>query len=317
MAKQYDCVVAGSCVVDLLCRPAKLGEPIGAGVLHEVEPLLITGGGIVSNSGVAMARMGMRIGALSYLGKDAWAPVVRDLYRSEGIDDTPLLVHPTEATSTTVVMIDPSGERSFYHCVGAPKLLDAKAFTDNLALFTKASMLLLGYYSLMPNLESDLPGVFEAIRAAGCKTALDAAGAGGSLEPLDRILPHLDCYVPSFLEGKNQTGEDNPQKIIQTFRRCGAPGLLGVKLGSDGVLLSPTADEYLQIDVVPAPGPVIDTTGAGDTFYAGLLTGLLKGMDVADAGKIGAAAAACCVTAMGGSTGGRDYAATAKLAGLA
>ena len=317
MAKIYDCIVAGSCVVDLLCRPVDLHKRIGAGVLHEVEPLLLTGGGIVSNSGVTMARMGLRVGAFSYLGDDAWAPVVRNLYRSEGVDDSPLLQHPTGATSTTVVMIDPTGERSFYHCVGAPRRLDAKAFLDHLDLFKSADLLLLGYYSLMPKLEPDLPRVFEAIRRVGCLTAMDAAGAGGTLQPLDKILPHLDFYVPSLAEGQNQTGQSDPQKILQVYRNCGAPGVLGVKLGKQGVLLSPGPDEYVPISVVDAPGEVVDTTGAGDSFYAGLLTGMLKGLSIEDAGSLGAAAAACCVTALGGASGGRDYAATAKLAGIA
>ena len=60
--------------------------------------------------------------------------------------------------------------------------------------------------------------------------------------------------------------------------QCGAPGLLGVKLGSEGALLSPRAGQYERIAQVAAPGPVVDTTGAGDCFYAGLLTGLLRGM---------------------------------------
>ena len=316
MAKTYDCILAGSCVVDLLCRPVRLSQPIGGGVLHEVEPLLLTGGGIVSNASVAMARMGMRVGAFSYLGDDAWAPVVRNLYRGEGVDDAPLLLHPTGATSTTVVMIDPSGERSFYHCVGAPRELDAQVFLDHLDLFKSARMLLLGYYSLMPKLELGLPQVFAALRKVGCQTALDAAGAGGALQPLDQILPHLDYYIPSLMEAQNQTGFDEPRKIIQTFRACGAPGVLGVKLGKDGVLLSPGADQYTHIHIVEPPGDVVDTTGAGDSFYAGLLTGVLKGLSLADAGKLGAAAAACCITAVGGPSGVRDYAATAALAGV-
>jgi sugar/nucleoside kinase (ribokinase family) len=316
MAKRYDCIVAGSCVVDMLCRPVDLSAPIGAGVLHAVDPLLLTGGGIVSNSGVAMARLGMRVGAFSYIGDDAWAPVLRDLYRKEGVDAEPLLPHPNGATSTTVVMIDPSGERSFYHCVGAPLLLDAQTFMDHMALFENARMLLLGYYSLMPKLEADLPQVFEALRKAGCQTAMDPAGSGGSLQPLDKILPHLDYYVPSLLEAKHQTGLDDPERIIETYRSCDAPGVLGVKLGTDGVLLSPKADQFTHIKLVDAPGDVLDTTGAGDSFLAGLLSGVLKGMSLEDAGKLGAAAAACCVTALGGSAGVRDYAATATLAGL-
>lgn len=316
MAAQFDCIVSGSCVVDLICRPVNLDQPIGHGTLHDVDPILLTGGGISSNAGVTMARLGMRAAVFSYVGDDAWAPVLRNLYEAEGVDTSPLVTRPGDATSTTVVAVDPAGERSFFHCVGAPKKLDAQAYLSRLDLFARSRMLLLGYYSLMPKLEPDLPEVFSQIRAVGCQTAMDAAGAGGGMEPLVTILPQLDVYVPSFAEARHQTGMTDPRKIIDLYRSCGAPGLLGVKLGRQGVLLSPTGGEYVQVDVAQPPGEVIDTTGAGDSFYAGLLTGLLKGLSVEQAGRLGAAAGACCVTAVGGCTGGRDYAATAELAGL-
>ena len=55
---------------------------------------------------------------------------------------------------------------------------------------------------------------------------------------------------------------------------------------------------------------MIDTTGAGDCFYAGLIAGLSAGLSVADAGRIGAAAGACCVTGVGASSGLREFKAT-------
>ena len=316
MSTSFDCIVCGSCVVDLLCKPVSLTQPIGAGLLHIVDPIQLTAGGIVSNSGITMARMGMKIAAFSYVGSDGWGPVVRNLYRSEGVDDSLLLTHPTGATSTTVVAIDATGERSFLHCVGAPKLLNAKAFEENMTAIAKSRMLLVGYYSLMPNLEKDMAQVFKTVRATGCKTALDAAGQGGTMDPLAKVLPHLDVYVPSFAEASHQTGHDDPRKIIDTYRKCGAPGIVGVKLGKRGVMLSEKAGEYVEVPIVTPPGPVIDTTGAGDSFYAGLLTGLLKGLPLAKAGRLGTAAGACCVTTVGGCTGGRSYAETAKLAGV-
>lgn len=317
MTPSLDCIVCGSCVVDLLCRPVRLDAAIGKGVLHHCEPIGLCGGGITSNAGVTLSRLGARVAAFSYVGKDAWAPVVRNLYRAEGIDDSAMAEHPTSATSTTIVLIDESGERSFYHCVGAPKLLDARAYLDRLDWFARSRMMLLGYYSLMPNLESDLPEVLHRIRETGCKTALDAAGTGGGMKPLDRILPHLDVWVPSLNEAKHQTKLDDPRKIIEMYRGCGAPGLLGVKLGGKrGVLLSPKTDEFVEVPSCEPPGPVVDTTGAGDSFFAGLLAGLLRGLSVYDAGRLGAAAAACCVTVLGGSGGGRDYAFSSKLAGI-
>ncbi|HEX7010145.1 MAG TPA: carbohydrate kinase family protein [Phycisphaeraceae bacterium] len=313
----YDCIVGGSCVVDILCRPVPLDRPIGGGVLHPAEPLILTGGGITCNSGITLARLGMRVGVLSYVGNDAWGPILRKLIRDAGVDDSLLTPHPTQATSTTVVAVDPSGERSFFHNVGAPARLNARAILDRLDVFRQTRFFLLGYYSLLPDLEADLPHVFEQIRAAGCKTALDAAGAGGRMQPLDRILPHLDLYMPSLAEAQHQTGLEDPCRIIQTYRDCGAPGVLGVKLGKKGVLLSGAAGEYLEIPAVAPPGPVVDTTGAGDSFYAGLIAGLIRGLPLRDAGRLGAAAGACCVTALGGWAGARDYAETVRLAGLA
>ena len=100
------------------------------------------------------------------------------------------------------------------------------------------------------------------------------------------------------------------------YRACGAPGVLGVKLGAEGALLSLTDGEFIDINKVDPPGELVDTTGAGDCFYAGLLAGLLRGMTVDQAGRLGAATGACCVTAVGASAGLRSYDETLRLAGL-
>lgn len=300
----------------MLVRPVPLEQPIGGGKLIAVEPIQLTTGGIVSNTGIAMSRLGMSVAAFSYVGADSWATIIRDRYREERIDTEHLMTHPEAATSTTAVLVDPSGERSFAHCVGAPKEMTKKTFLDHLDLFARSRMTLIGYYSLMPRLEKDLPEVLQAIRATGCQTALDAAGEGGSLHPLAAALPHLDVYVPSRAEAEHQTGLTDPQKIIEAFRQCGAPGLLGVKLGSQGALLSPGAGEFIEIDSVAPPGPVVDTTGAGDCFYAGLLSGLLNGMDNNEAGRLAAATGACCVTGLGATAGLRDLQQTLELASL-
>ena len=136
------------------------------------------------------------------------------------------------------------------------------------------------------------------------------------MQPLDRILPHLDIYVPSYDEAQSQTGESDPQRMIAVFREFCQGGLLGVKLGDEGALLSPAPDDWIQVPPVEPPGPVVDTTGAGDSFYAGLITGLSHGMSVYDAGRLGAAAGACCVTALGATAGLRSFEETRQLAGV-
>jgi sugar/nucleoside kinase (ribokinase family) len=244
MEKSLDCVVVGSCVVDVLARPVSLTSPIGQGKLIESEPLRLTTGGIVSNSGTAMARLGMRVAAFTYVGNDEWAEVIRSRYAAAGIDTSALVTQPDGATSTTAVLIDASGERSFVHCVGAPRLLDKAAILGRLDLFAKSRATLFGYYPLMTRLQNDLPEVFAAIREKGCLTAIDAAGDGGTMDPLARILPHLDFYVPSQHEAEHQTGESDPRRMVEVYRDAGAKDFLGIKLGMRGALLSPKPGEF-------------------------------------------------------------------------
>ncbi len=316
MNKDFDCVLCGSCVADLLVRPVPLDTPIGPGRLLLTDPVEVVTGGIVCNSGIALARLGMKAAAFSYVGRDDWGQLIRRRLEDERVDCDRLLTHPTAATSTTAVLISPGGERSFAHCVGAPKLIDKTLLLNNLDLFARSRMMLVGYYSLMPQLEADLPEVFAAIRETGCRTALDAAGDGGAMQPLDRILPHLDLYVPSLDEAVRQTGQTDPRRIIDVFRGCGSPGLLGLKLGSKGALLSPAAGQYIETTAATPPGPVCDTTGAGDSFLAGLIAGLLRGLDTATAGRLAAATGACCVTGLGATAGLLDFDQTAAIAGL-
>jgi len=314
MPKTIDALVCGSCVADLLVRPVRLDVPWGEGTLTAVDPIEPATGGIVCNAGIALARLGLRVAALGCVGDDHWGPMIRERLSDEGIDTHALVTHPTAATTTAAVLIDAAGQRSFAFCPGATEQVSPALFLENLDRFALSRMALVGYYSLLPHLEHDLPEVLAAIRDRGCRTALDSAGTGGRMEPLDRILPQLDVYVPSHAEAAHQTGQSDPRAILEAYRRCGAPGLVGVKLGAEGALLSPAADEYVAIDPVPPPGPVVDTTGAGDCFYAGLLVGLLKGMRTEQAGRLGAACGALCVTRKGATTAITDYAAVARLA---
>ncbi|MEX0866705.1 MAG: carbohydrate kinase family protein [Pirellulales bacterium] len=317
MTKKFDCVVCGSCVVDFLVRPVELDKPIGGGRLLQVEPIEVATGGIVSNSGIAMTRLGLSVAAFSYVGEDDFASLLKEKLRQAGLNVDHLEAYPGGSTSVTCALIDPSGERTFLHCVGSPKKLDRAHFEKHLDLFAASRSTLLGYYSLMPSMEAELPEVLRMIRATGCQTAIDAASEGGTMHPLADCLPHLDVYVPSFAEARNQTGEEDPRKIIERFRECGAPGVLGVKLGSEGALLSAAAGEYIRIEAVTPPGDVVDTTGAGDSFYGGLIAGLLKGLSVEQAGRIAAATGACCVTGLGATAGLCDWDETCRLAGVA
>ena len=61
-AARIDCVVAGTCVADILVRPVPLTGPVGGGRLFHVDPIEVTTGGIVCNTGIGLARLGLVAG---------------------------------------------------------------------------------------------------------------------------------------------------------------------------------------------------------------------------------------------------------------
>ncbi|WP_432799288.1 carbohydrate kinase family protein [Poriferisphaera sp. WC338] len=314
--KLIDCVVCGSCVADILCGPVPLDVPLGEGQLHHVNPIQLIGGGITSNSGITLAKLGRSVKVFTYIGNDSFGQMLTDMFERSGVDTSSLLVHPEAPTSTTAVLVSESGERTFLHANGAPKKMDMRHYYKHIETLEQARVFLWGYYGLNPNIESDLPKLLEELRARKTRTVIDSAGDGGSLSPLDKMLPHLDLYVPSLIEAQNQTGLKDPDKIIEKYRSLGAPGILGVKLGEKGALLSSLPNQYLEVAAIKPPGEVIDTTGAGDSFLAGLISGLLENLSLEECGKLAVAAGACAVTTVGGWCGSKDRAAVGELAGI-
>jgi len=311
---RFDAAVVGTCVADILVRPVPLTQSIGGGRLFHVDPLEVTTGGIVCNTGIGLARLGLSVAAVSLVGGDLWGGLVRERLAAEGLDTTGIEAAAAAATSTTAVLIDASGERSFAHHVGACAAIDLAWIRRQRPLFARADWVILGYAGLLPGLEPDIAAAVAAIRDCGCRVALETGGDGGRLADVAPALPLLDCYVPSLDEAAAQTGCDDPLAIVARYRELGAAKIVGVKLGSRGTLLSPAPGELHAIPCLPAPGPVVDTTGAGDALLAGLVAGLIRGLPPFDAGLLGAANAACCVTAAGATAGLRSFAETSSLA---
>ena len=101
--------------------------------------------------------------------------------------------------------------------------------------------------------------------------------------------------------------------MIAAFRERSPRGLLGVKLGARGALLETPSEGLIEVSAIDAPGPVLDTTGAGDSFMAGLIAGLENGLTVAAASRWASATGALAVTQRGGYAGVLSLAQVHKL----
>jgi sugar/nucleoside kinase (ribokinase family) len=302
-----DAAIFGLIVADLITKPMDLRRPPAPGGLHQVDSITLTTGGNVCSVGVAMAKLGMQVAAAGLVGNDVLGTAVTEKLKAQGVDTSAVFKTDKAQTSATVVAVEPGGERCFFHTPGATKLLDAAAFRQCFPMFKRSAFVQVGYFGLLPGLTADLPLVLRELKQAapGTQIALDTVNPPAEPRLLEPILPYVDIFCPSRTEAAVLTGQNDPARMVAEFRKhMRNEAIIGIKLDAEGCYV----DGGRGGRHIPAyPIEVVDTTGAGDTWFGALLAGLRRGMGVDDAGRLANRAAADCCTALGASAGVRSY----------
>jgi sugar/nucleoside kinase (ribokinase family) len=155
------------------------------------------------------------------------------------------------------------------------------------------------YFLLEQSLGPGLAAVLAGARAAGATTSLDTnwdpAGTWGA-EFFAEVLAQTDLLLPNEAEAERLAGAATLPEAVASLTKAG--GRIVVKLGARGALY---ADGPRQYVATPPPMTPVDTTGAGDCFNAGLLTGLLRGLEPAEALALACATGAMSTQGIGGS----------------
>ncbi len=285
-----DCLSVGILVADHLCDPIERLPAAGELVLAERLPLAV--GGCASNAAIGLARLGVRVGVVGCVGRDAFGRFVVDTLREGGVDTTD--IHELEGieTSGTLIVNVRGEDRRFIHAVGA----NAHLTTEHVSLdrLRQARVFYVGGYLLLPGLEPEkLAGQFRLARAAGVKTVLDIVlpGPGEHMSRLAPVLAETDVFLPNTDEAALLTGLTDPVQQAEQFLNAGARTVVVTCGGEGSVLVSD--DCRLRAGVFPVE--YRGGTGSGDAFDAGYIVGLIEGLDPLGCLKWGAAIGASCV----------------------
>jgi sugar/nucleoside kinase (ribokinase family) len=301
-----DAAIFGLLVADIVAQPMELSAPPEPGGLTRLNSITLTSGGNACNVAIALAKLGMSVASCGLVGDDSLGRTIVERLREAGVNANGVTSDSRSQTSATIVAVQSDGERCFFHTPGVTDLLDANFFRSNFDLFRRAAWLQIGYFGLLPNLTMDLPDLLAEFRtsAPGTKIALDTSYPPGDRKLLDPILPHVDLFAPSRSEATALTGETDPARMDANFRRHTRDNaIIGIKLDAAGCYL----DDGQHAHEIPAfKVNTIDTTGAGDAWFAGLLCGLRKGMPLDESGRLANRVGADCCTAIGASAGVRN-----------
>jgi sugar/nucleoside kinase (ribokinase family) len=309
-SKPLDVVCLGILVVDLFARPV---ERLPAkGTLELVDEIGMRGGGSALNTATALVRLGLRAGAAGKVGADTFGEFLLGLVNERGIDGRCVLVDRTVPTSASVVLLDSEGERTFLHLPGANGHLRSEEL-DRELLFSGRALHLAGAL-VLDHLDGEPAAeILAEAKRRGLQTSLDTIFASGRWERVLPSLPYTDVFTPGLREAQAITGEEDPVRAASWLRNRGV-GEVIVTLGPEGCYAS-GAD--FEGTVAPLDVEVVDGTGAGDAFAAGLIYGKLAGWPVERRVQLANAVGALATTAVGASEGVRGLEETLALAGLA
>lgn len=357
---QKRAVVAGHICLDVIPSFASGNAGIETllvpGKLVNVGPMTMSTGGAVSNTGVALHRLGIETTLMGKVGDDLFGSAIVESLRSYSDRLAEGMIVSTEADTSYTVVINPPGvDRIFLHCPGANDTFHAEDVGDD--KLESVSLFHFGYPPLMRSMYlndgEEMERLLRRVKGRGIVTSLDMSRPDPDSEAgqvdwerfLDRVLPHVDLFLPSLEEimfmldrGRYEAfmgridedpfssiDGDTLSSLADRLLAKGA-AIVAIKLGEQGLYvrttddsnrmnrlglfnLAETAELWLERELL-TPCFVVQvagTTGAGDCTIAGFLAGLLHQLAPEEAIQAAAAVGACNVERADATSGVPDW----------
>ena len=210
-----EAVVAGHICLDVIptihVADGGMGALLVPGKLVEIGAARIATGGAVSNTGLALHRLGIRTKLMGKIGDDMFGRAVENVLRMYGEElAAGMIVAPGGQTSYTIVINPPNIDRIFLHCTGANDTFAAEDLpADELE---GARVFHFGYPPLMRRMYADggeeLAELLSKAKSKGLTVSLDLAkpdpsspaGQADWRRIFAKALPFVDVFLPSFEE---------------------------------------------------------------------------------------------------------------------
>ncbi len=287
-----------------------VGKPVEAlperGKLSLVERMELHSGGCAANTGIGLAKLGIETAIVGKVGADGFGDFLVQCFAQQGIATDGIARDSETATSATMVMVHEDGERSFIHYLGA----NATFRLDDIdyAKLKGSKILHVAGALVMPSLDGEPTAqLLKQAQGDGMITALDTVwdAQGRWMNALAPALPFVDYFLPSYEEARMLAdGRDNPADVAKFLIDAGVK-VVGLKMGERGCYVRTADGDAFSIPIMNIRA--IDALGAGDSYVAGFLAGLVKDWDLETCARFATAVGASCVQSLGATTGIKSF----------
>ena len=296
--------VLGPLNIDLIIRgnaPININELNQWSDLSEVHCITAGAAGYVSQN---LKKLGNEIHLVSCVGDDPFGVMILSSLNKIGINPEHILVEKdTEGAIAIFILLFGNNKRPLTYRLpthhGWPPIINEHAKSH---LFDCDLLHSAGYLHFHDLWSDNFLNLYREAKIKGIKTSIDPQFPLTPLEPpwikvLKPLAPFIDIIMMDENEAVNITSQKDIEMAAEELFDEGFE-IIAIKLGSEGVLVK-DAGTMEKIPAIP-PKKFIDNIGAGDSFDAGFLQGLLEGKDIRTSAKMGVKAASMSIEGSGG-----------------
>jgi sugar/nucleoside kinase (ribokinase family) len=211
---RWDVTAAGLLCLDITPeippkRSLDLADILSPGKLLNIGPAAFSTGGAVSNTGIVLKKLGLKVLFMSQVGDDGFGEITIRLLKQFG-ETAGLKVTPREGSSYSIVLAFPGIDRVILHHPGCNDVFSSESL--DYRLIENSRLFHFGYPPLMRMLYRDsgreLLNIFKRVRDLGVATSLDTSlpdpdsesGRVNWKELFSSVLPQVDIFMPSLEE---------------------------------------------------------------------------------------------------------------------
>jgi sugar/nucleoside kinase (ribokinase family) len=302
---RYDVSVIGLYILDVLGRPVtKIPD---RGNVDFIEEIRLTVAGTAGGTVVDTAKLGLKSLAVGAVGDDEKADWVLLTLGKHGVDTSAMQRIPGVPTSATILNVRPNGDRPALHVRGASDHFDLPSTLYDQVF--DAKIVHLGGTGLLKKLDGPPSRVIlEEAKRRGCTTTFDLIAANAETAAIvEPLLPFIDYFMPSIEEAQDMSGHQGPEDCARYYLDKGAACCV-FTLGVEGAFYAHRDGTRLRSPAYDIT--VVDTTGCGDAFDAGMITALCHEMDLETSLRFAQTSAALVASGLGSDAGIVSFAQT-------
>jgi ribokinase len=283
--------VLGAAAIDLVAQVKKIPSKDGIAYAEQYAPFP---GGTGGNVAVGIARLGYPVRFMGILGGDENGRILLDDFLKAGVDTSAIFIDASQRSAACFIALDENGDRLIFGLGGValydhPEQIQQNWLEDVQVLFIADAYANVAT-AAMKYLNPDARVVFNP------GGLMASAGA----EYLVPFFHRADVLIASRGESEMMTGISNVEEAARELSHRG-PQVVMVTLGKQGTLVLDHGN-LIYVKALPVQN-VVDTTGAGDAFSSGVVSGYLEGLSWVEAARFGCAVAAVKIGYMGARSG--------------